>query len=183
MSPKRSQSHQRKIRSTYGSEGWGPIGDHTLCAVMNDLRVCARLAWPQTDRALVVTSGNALPRFTGGQVVQRLPKRLPQHRSICYQEAVGSQQVVGQMLGLSVITDPSITTTAGSESGGGDEDVIIVAGMSDLLLWESGPVARVYPEPKASSLTVVPVHSYVAFSAARYPQSTVVVSGLRAPQF
>ena len=56
MSPKRSQSHQRKIRSTYGSEGWGPIGDHTLCAVMNDLRVCARLAWPQTDRALVVTS-------------------------------------------------------------------------------------------------------------------------------
>src|ERR1700730_4481132 len=69
MSPKRSQSHQRKIRSTYGSEGWGPIGDHTLSAAMNDLRVCARLAWPQTDRALVVTSGNALPRFSGGQVV------------------------------------------------------------------------------------------------------------------
>ena len=53
----------------YGSEGLGPIGDHTLRAVMNHLRVYARLAWPQTDRALAVTSGNALPRFTGGQVV------------------------------------------------------------------------------------------------------------------
>jgi hypothetical protein len=59
----------------YGAAGedrpiaWGPFGDHTLCAVMNDLRVCARLAWPQTDRALVVTSEIALPRFTWGQVV------------------------------------------------------------------------------------------------------------------
>jgi hypothetical protein len=27
----------------YGSEGWDQVGDHTLCALMNDLRVCARL--------------------------------------------------------------------------------------------------------------------------------------------
>ena len=47
----------------------GPFGDHTLCAMMNDLRICARLAWPQTGHTLPVTSGNVLPRFTGGQVV------------------------------------------------------------------------------------------------------------------
>ncbi len=45
------------------------FGDHTLCAVMNDPRVCARIAWPQTGHTLAVTSGNVLPPFTGGQVV------------------------------------------------------------------------------------------------------------------
>jgi hypothetical protein len=33
----------------------GPIGDHTACAAMTDLRVCARLAFPQTDRTFWMT--------------------------------------------------------------------------------------------------------------------------------
>jgi hypothetical protein len=56
---------------------WGPSWDHTLYAVMNDMRACARLARPQTGHTLAVTSGNALPLLTGGQVVQRLPRPLP----------------------------------------------------------------------------------------------------------
>src|SRR5271166_979041 len=49
----------------------GPFGDRTLCTVMNDLRVCARLARPQTGHTISVTSGNVLPLLTGGQVVAR----------------------------------------------------------------------------------------------------------------
>src|SRR6185312_6925294 len=29
---------------------WGPCGDHTLCAMVNDLRVCAHLARPHDAR-------------------------------------------------------------------------------------------------------------------------------------
>ena len=37
-----------------------------LCAVMNDLRVCARLARPQTGHTLAVTNGNVLPPIYWG---------------------------------------------------------------------------------------------------------------------
>ncbi len=47
----------------------GPFGDRTICTVMNDLRVCARVARPQTGRTIAVTSGNVLPLLPGGQVV------------------------------------------------------------------------------------------------------------------
>jgi hypothetical protein len=58
---------------------WGPFWDHTLCAMVNDLRVCARLVWPQTDRALVVTCGNACRYFLGVKwsQVQILSARRP----------------------------------------------------------------------------------------------------------
>jgi hypothetical protein len=48
---------------------WGPLGDHTLCAIVNDLRVYERLTRAHVGRTLEVTRGNVLPRFTGGQVV------------------------------------------------------------------------------------------------------------------
>jgi hypothetical protein len=41
------------------------FGDHTLCAVMNDPRVCARIARPQIGHTLAVTSGNVLPLLLG----------------------------------------------------------------------------------------------------------------------
>ena len=47
----------------------GPPWDHTLCVMVNDLRVCARHARSQIGYALAMTCGNALPLFTGGQVV------------------------------------------------------------------------------------------------------------------
>ena len=47
----------------------GPVWDHTLCAVVNDLGVCDRLARHYIGRRLAVTCGNALTHYSGGQVV------------------------------------------------------------------------------------------------------------------
>ena len=97
---------------------------------------------------------------------------------------VASQQVVGQMHGLPVVTDPNITTSAGSETPSGTEDTIYVLRASDLILWESGIRARVLPETKALNLTVLlQIYNYLAFTAARYPQSIVAITGLTPPTF
>lgn len=48
----------------------GPVGDHTLCALVNDLRMCERRAWTHSGRTLTVTCRNVLPLSTG-QVVNR----------------------------------------------------------------------------------------------------------------
>ena len=93
---------------------------------------------------------------------------------------VDSQQVVGNIHGLPVVTDPNIATT----SGAGTEDIIYVMRSSDLILWESGIRARVLPETRAVNLTVLlQVYNYLAFTAARYPQSVVTITGLTAPTF
>jgi len=96
-------------------------------------------------------------------------------------ENVASQQIVGVTQGLSIVTDPNIPTNLGY---GTNEDVIYVLRASDLTLWESGIRARVLPETKASSLTVLlQVYSYLAFSAGRYPQSIATITGLTAPSW
>jgi HK97 family phage major capsid protein len=98
--------------------------------------------------------------------------------------AVASEQVVGMMHGLPVVTDPNIATTYGNQSGGGTEDIIIVARASDLILWESGIRTRVLQETLSGQLTVrLQVFGYLAFSAARYPKSIVEVTGLTPPTF
>jgi HK97 family phage major capsid protein len=97
---------------------------------------------------------------------------------------VASQQVVGQMHGLPVVTDPNITTTSGAGSPSGSEDLIYVMRASDIVLYEGGVRTRVLPETKAETLTVLlQIYNYLAFSAARYPQSIVTVTGLTAPTF
>jgi HK97 family phage major capsid protein len=99
-------------------------------------------------------------------------------------ESVASQQVVGQMHGLPVVTDPNISTTFGTETPTGTEDVIFVMRASDITLWESGIRTRVLPETKAQNLTVLlQIYSYVAFTAERYPASIVEISGLAAPSW
>lgn len=98
--------------------------------------------------------------------------------------AVAAQQVVGQMHGLPVVTDPNIGTTFGGETPTGTEDVIYVVRSSDIVLWESGIRARVLPETKAQNLTVLlQIYGYLAFSAARYPASIVEITGLTPPTF
>lgn len=93
---------------------------------------------------------------------------------------VDSQQVVGNVHGLPVVTDPNIPTN----SGAGTEDWIYVLRSSDLVLWEGGIRARVLPETLATNLTVLlQVYNYLAFTAARYPQSVVTVTGMTAPTF
>jgi len=95
-------------------------------------------------------------------------------------EDVASQQVVGSIQGLPVVTDPNIATN----SGAGTEDIVYVLRASDVVLWESGVRARVLPETKAQNLTVLlQLYGYVAFSAARYAASIVEVTGLTAPTF
>jgi HK97 family phage major capsid protein len=90
---------------------------------------------------------------------------------------VASQQVVGQMHGLPVVTDPNVPLTGGKDS-------IFVLRSSDLILWESGIRARVLPETKAQTLTVLlQIYNYIAFTAARYPQSVVQIPNLDAPTF
>jgi HK97 family phage major capsid protein len=90
-------------------------------------------------------------------------------------------QVVGRTHGLPIVTDASITTTAGA---GSNEDQIYVMRASDLVLYESGLRARVLPEPKASTLTVLcQVYGYFCFSAARFPSSIVQLTGLTPPSF
>jgi HK97 family phage major capsid protein len=96
-------------------------------------------------------------------------------------EEVASQQVVGSIQGLPVVTDPNIETNLGT---GGDEDPVYVLRASDVVLWESGIRARVLPETKAQNLTVLlQLFGYVAFSAGRYPQSVVELTGLTAPSW
>ncbi|MCM1972319.1 phage major capsid protein [Streptomyces sp. G1] len=97
--------------------------------------------------------------------------------------AVAAEQVVGQMHGLPVVTDPNMPTTLGT---GTNEDVIHVIRASDLVLYESGIRSRVMPEVGSGTLTVrLQVYGYLAFSAARYPKSIVEIggSGLVAPSF
>jgi HK97 family phage major capsid protein len=93
-------------------------------------------------------------------------------------ENVDSQQRVGQIQGLPVVTDPNLPTTG----GGGTEDPVLVLRASDIVLWEGGIRSRVLPETKASNLTVLlQIYNYLAFSAARYPASVVQITGLTAP--
>lgn len=96
---------------------------------------------------------------------------------------VGSQQVVGSMHGLPVVTDPSMPTNLGAST---TEDVIHVLRASDVLLYESGIRSRVLPEVGSGNLTVrLQVYGYLAFTAARYPASVVEIggTGLIAPAF
>ncbi|WP_432169063.1 phage major capsid protein [Streptomyces sp. 1222.5] len=96
---------------------------------------------------------------------------------------VGSQQVVGTMHGLPVVTDPSMPTNLGAST---TEDVVHVLRASDVILYESGIRSRVLPEVGSGNLTVrLQVYGYLAFTAARYPQSVVEIggTGLVAPSF
>jgi HK97 family phage major capsid protein len=97
--------------------------------------------------------------------------------------AVAAEQVVGQMHGLPVVTDPSMPTTLGA---GTNEDVIHVVRASDLLLFESGIRSRVLPDVGSGNLTVrLQVYGYAAFTAGRYPTSVVEIgsTGLVSPSF
>ena len=83
------------------------------------------------------------------------------------------------MHGLPVVTDPNIPVGQGT---GNNEDPLFVVRASDLVLREGGIRARVLPETEATTLTVLlQIYSYLAFTAARYPQSVVEITGLSAP--
>ncbi len=100
--------------------------------------------------------------------------------------AVGSvtaEGFVGSMHGLPVFVDPNIPTNLGS---GTNEDRIIVARASDVILYESLPRAEVLRERYADQLSVgLLVFEFLALHSERYPKSLSVISGsgLAAPTF
>jgi HK97 family phage major capsid protein len=95
---------------------------------------------------------------------------------------VSPQRIVGIMCGLPVVLDANITTTAGTETGGGTEDVAYVLRASDLFLWERPPTAQALRNPYAAQLSVLlQLYSYAAFQPARYPQSIAEITGLTPP--
>lgn len=97
---------------------------------------------------------------------------------------VASEQVVGNMQGLPIITDPNLPVTLGAESPTGTEDPILVTRVTDHVLWESGIRTRAIPETLSGQLTVrLQVFGYIAFTAARYPVSTAEITGLTTPSF
>ncbi|MBB3752602.1 HK97 family phage major capsid protein [Mycolicibacterium sp. BK634] len=98
-------------------------------------------------------------------------------------ENVAPENVVGRLQGLPVVVDPNMPTTLGA---GTNQDVVHVLRASDLHLYESSVRTGVFTETRAEGLTVLlRLHGYLAFSAARYPQSVVEIGGtaLTAPTF
>ena len=92
--------------------------------------------------------------------------------------AAGYGAVVGNIAGVNVITDAGIPTNLGA---GTNEDRIIVARRSDLLLWEQGsgsPAVARFDSVGSASLTVkVVAFGYSAFTAGRYPTGVSVIQG------
>ncbi len=94
---------------------------------------------------------------------------------------VVSQQVVGHIHGLPVVTDPNLPTTQDT-----DQDVIHVLRASDLLLFEGPLKTRVLEETRADNLTVLlQVYGYVAFTSERQSKGIAEISGtaLSVPTF
>jgi hypothetical protein len=80
---------------------WGPFGDHTLYAMVNDLRVCARLARPHFGHTRPATRGYGLARFTGGQVVAGSNPASPTFVSPTML-ALGPTHVMSQDIGIAL---------------------------------------------------------------------------------
>lgn len=98
-------------------------------------------------------------------------------------DGTASQGLVGEMLGLPVYVDALIPQNLGA---GTNQDVIIVARMSDLIMWEGNVRAEAFQQTYAQNLSVfVRLYNYFSFQAGRYPQSISIIggTGLTQPQF
>ena len=126
-----------------------------------------------TQRPLVLPAGNQPQNATG------------------ILTAVASEQVVGTLHGLPVVTDPNIPVNVND-----NQDVILVMRASDHILWESSIRTRVLASASGvettgqgvggrTLTTTLQVYGYLAFTAGRYPQSTVLLTGtgLTTPSF
>jgi HK97 family phage major capsid protein len=93
-------------------------------------------------------------------------------------------QVVGSIAGLPVVTDANIPTNLGA---GTNEDIIIVARASDVLLWEGETMSFSFEQTLSTAPGQVrlAVGRFSLFAPGRYPSaiSTVGGTGLVAPTF
>ena len=98
-------------------------------------------------------------------------------------DGTASQGLVGEMLGLPVYVDATIPTNLGA---GTNQDFIMVARMSDLILWESNVRAEAFQQTYAQNLSVfIRLYNYFSFQAGRYPKSISLINGtgLTTPSF
>ena len=98
-------------------------------------------------------------------------------------DAAAYGNVVGNLLGLPVITDANVTTTDG---GGNDQDQIYVIKADDHILFEDNLFQLKFEETNAGSLTTkMVVYGYVAFASGRYPTGITKIqgTGLITPSF
>ena len=98
-------------------------------------------------------------------------------------DAAAYGNVVGNLLGLPVITDANVTTTDG---GGNDQDQIYVLKADDHILFEDNLFQLKFEETNAGSLTTkMVVYGYVAFASGRYPTGITKIqgTGLITPSF
>lgn len=90
---------------------------------------------------------------------------------------VAAQGYMGTFNGLPVYADALIPTNLTADSGTG-EDAVIVARISDLILWESDIRAEAFQQTYAQNMSVfVRLYNYASFQPARYVQSISVITG------
>ena len=97
--------------------------------------------------------------------------------------ALAAEGVVGEIMGLPVVTDANIPTNLGA---GTNQDPIIVGKFDDAWLWEGRIRAEVFPQTYAQNASLYArLYNYVAFQPGRYPVSFAVINGtgLTAPTF
>lgn len=117
--------------------------------------ICAGV--DSSNRPLVVPTGNA-----------------PQN-AIGVGEAAKYGNVVGNLLGIPVITDANVVTNAGA---GSNEDQIYLVKADDHILFEDNIFQLKFEETNAGSLTTkLVVYGYVAFASGRYPLGISKMSG------
>lgn len=88
---------------------------------------------------------------------------------------INSEGFVGSMQGLPVFVDPNIPINLGAAT---NEDRIIVARSSDVILFEGTPRSETFRETKAAELSVLlRFYNYVALHSERYAKSISVISG------
>ena len=89
-------------------------------------------------------------------------------------EAAATQQVVGSIQGIPVITDPNVRVNQGA---GTNQDEIIVGRRGDWYLWENAIQQFTFEQPAGPASVQLALYGNHAFTAARYPTGTALISG------
>ena len=88
---------------------------------------------------------------------------------------VTAEGLVGTMAGLPVFVDANIAVNGGA---GSNQDYVIVARFSDLMLWETAPVAMTFEAPYADSMSILArLHIYMACLPQRQPKAISIITG------
>jgi hypothetical protein len=78
-------------------------------------------------------------------------------------------------MGMPVVVSSNVPTNLGTST---DEDRVIITRLDDLNLWEQPPSTFRFDQAVNAPSTVrLAVLGYSAFTAERYPKSTVVITG------